>query len=164
LSVMSMSKSSGNLPSALLELSQAPDYGDNSKRNAKQRDEGGATDGIWRTSKVLLLWIRGGCLIIHFSYPFRGWIWCVRDPETLPVVPVVRLYVLNGGCWGHGDGSQAIFERRSADQIHCGAMGFRFIPPPERVPFFILLQPTILNQRHGTMPGPLRWKVHRLTR
>ena len=23
---------------------------------------------------------------------------------------------------------------------------------------------TILNQRHGTMPCPLRWKVHRLTR
>ena len=65
--------------------------------------------------------------------PVQGWRWCVWDPETLPVVPVVRLYALNGGCWGHGDGSQAIFERRSADQIHCGAMGFRFSPPPERV-------------------------------
>ena len=60
------------------------------------------------------------------------------DPETLLAVPVVRLHALNGGCWRHGDGSRAIFERRSADQIHCGAMDFGFIPPPERVQSFLV--------------------------
>jgi hypothetical protein len=29
---------------------------------------------------------------------------------------------------------------------------------------FMLRRLTILNQRYGTMPCPLRWEVHRLTR
>jgi hypothetical protein len=46
-----------------------------------------------------------------------------------------------GGCWGHGDGFEAIVKGHSAEQIYCGAMGFRFIPPPERVLCSFVVEP-----------------------